>query len=220
MLFAIASVSVSAMAQSAGAGGMHGEIGVGRTSAGQLVAHMHFDQPVVIPRSVFPNITGFATSLVGFENVPLDDPGEDVLMLAANCDISVRLTSADPGAVIYSGLSPLAVGESMVFGPPFFDFHPIFNIPSPAATPGQAFAFRFVLHDAAGVYADSDEFTLAITASCPADFNLSGQVGVQDIFDYLAAYFANSPEADFNRAGGVSVQDIFDYLAAYFQPCP
>jgi hypothetical protein len=43
---------------------------------------------------------------------------------------------------------------------------------------------------------------------------------VQDIFDYLAAYFANSPEADFNRAGGVSVQDIFDYLAAYFQPCP
>ncbi len=54
---------------------------------------------------------------------------------------------------------------------------------------------------------------------CPADFNNSGAVSVQDIFDFLAAYFANVPAADFNNSGAISVQDIFDYLAAYFAGC-
>jgi hypothetical protein len=56
---------------------------------------------------------------------------------------------------------------------------------------------------------------------CPADFNHSGgSPTVQDIFDFLAAYFANDPAADFNGVGGLSVQDIFDFLAAYFTACP
>jgi hypothetical protein len=41
---------------------------------------------------------------------------------------------------------------------------------------------------------------------------------VQDIFDYLNAWFANDPRADFNGAGQ-SVQDIFDYLSAWFAGC-
>jgi hypothetical protein len=56
--------------------------------------------------------------------------------------------------------------------------------------------------------------------TCPADFNNSGMISVQDIFDFLAAYFGNDPAADFNGQGGISVQDIFDYLAAYFTGCP
>lgn len=56
-------------------------------------------------------------------------------------------------------------------------------------------------------------------ARCPADFNRSGQTSVQDIFDFLASYFAADPEADFNRSGMVGVQDIFDFLEAYFTPC-
>jgi len=51
---------------------------------------------------------------------------------------------------------------------------------------------------------------------CPADFNLSGAVTVQDIFDFLTAYFAGNPDADFNHFSGITVQDIFDFLAAYF----
>ena len=56
-------------------------------------------------------------------------------------------------------------------------------------------------------------------AACAADFNQSGTVSVQDIFDFLAAYFSNSPAADVNASGTVSVQDIFDFLAAYFVGC-
>jgi hypothetical protein len=55
---------------------------------------------------------------------------------------------------------------------------------------------------------------------CAADFNCSGAITVQDIFDFLAAYFAGNPLADFNGSGGISVQDIFDFLAAYFAGCP
>lgn len=51
---------------------------------------------------------------------------------------------------------------------------------------------------------------------CPADFNGVGGVTVQDIFDFLAAYFVPDPRADFNGVGGISVQDIFDFLGAYF----
>ena len=51
------------------------------------------------------------------------------------------------------------------------------------------------------------------------DFNNSGTVTVQDLFDYLAAWFAASPSADFNGSGTVTVQDLFDFLAAFFAGC-
>jgi hypothetical protein len=54
---------------------------------------------------------------------------------------------------------------------------------------------------------------------CPGDFNQNGTVSVQDIFDFLAAYFSGNPAADVNNSGGVTVQDIFDFLAFYFTPC-
>ncbi len=68
-----------------------------------------------------------------------------------------------------------------------------------------------------GANAAGGDLTFDFTFTpCPADFNLSGAVSVQDIFDFLAAYFANDPRANFNFFGGITVQDIFDFLAAYF----
>ncbi len=51
---------------------------------------------------------------------------------------------------------------------------------------------------------------------CPQDHNQNGAVTVQDIFDFLADYFAPNLQADYNRSKTVSVQDIFDFLAGYF----
>ena len=54
---------------------------------------------------------------------------------------------------------------------------------------------------------------------CYADFNKSGSVTVQDIFDYLAAWFARNPFAVVGGDGtgaAPTVQSIFDYLAAWF----
>lgn len=48
------------------------------------------------------------------------------------------------------------------------------------------------------------------------DFDAGGSVGVQDLFEFLAAWFANTLDADFNWSGDISVQDLFDFLAAWF----
>lgn len=61
-------------------------------------------------------------------------------------------------------------------------------------------------------------FTFTIQP-CAADFNNSGSATVQDIFDYLNAYFAGSLTADTNNSGDLSVQDLFDFLSLYFQGC-
>ncbi|MCC6320934.1 MAG: hypothetical protein IT438_05790 [Phycisphaerales bacterium] len=60
---------------------------------------------------------------------------------------------------------------------------------------------------------------VAAEALCAGDFNGGDGASVQDIFDFLAAYFAGLGSADVNRSGDVTVQDIFDFLAAYFEGC-
>ncbi len=65
---------------------------------------------------------------------------------------------------------------------------------------------------------DTDSVYVGVNL-CPADFNQSGGVTVQDIFDFLAAFFAGDAAADINFSGEVSVQDVFDFLAAYFAGC-
>ena len=53
---------------------------------------------------------------------------------------------------------------------------------------------------------------------CYADFNHSGSITVQDIFDFLSAWFGESPYAKVGGDGVAppTVQAIFDFLAAWF----
>jgi probable HAF family extracellular repeat protein len=55
--------------------------------------------------------------------------------------------------------------------------------------------------------------------ACPGDFNHSGDVTLQDLLDFLGAYFGGSGSADINHDGGVTVQDVLDYLMEYFAGC-
>ncbi len=55
---------------------------------------------------------------------------------------------------------------------------------------------------------------------CAGDWNANGTVTVQDVFDFLAAYFAQVPSADVTGGGGISTQDLFDFLEAFFTGCP
>lgn len=65
----------------------------------------------------------------------------------------------------------------------------------------------------------SRDFAFNLALGCPADFNGIDGVTVQDVFDYLAAYFASEARADLNHSGDVTVQDLLDFLLAYFTPC-
>ncbi len=67
---------------------------------------------------------------------------------------------------------------------------------------------------------DDDPLAVApVRAWCRADFTTDGVLTVQDIFDFLTAYFQSTPRADLNTSGTLTVQDIFDFLAAYFAGC-
>jgi hypothetical protein len=110
---------------------------------------------------------------------------------------------------------------------PLWRFHTL-ALSSLGLSPTAQVKVRFVADDAGSgsvVEAAIDDFTIETVdcvapPTCPADFNDSGDVSVQDIFDFLSAYFSNAPNADFNNSGGITVQDIFDFLSAYFTGCP
>lgn len=61
--------------------------------------------------------------------------------------------------------------------------------------------------------------TGTIIVLCPADYNRDGAINVQDIFDFLAGWFAGNPAANTNGVNGIGVQDIFDFLALWFAGC-
>jgi hypothetical protein len=83
-------------------------------------------------------------------------------------------------------------------------------------TAPQHFQVRCLVSNACGSVT-SNEATYTI---CPADFNCSGGgLAINDIFDFLSAWFASDPRADFNAANGIGIQDIFDFLAAWFAGC-
>jgi hypothetical protein len=58
-----------------------------------------------------------------------------------------------------------------------------------------------------------------IPSTCRGDFNNDGAATVQDIFDFLGAYFTGNAAADVNGVDGVTIQDIFDFLGFWFTGC-
>jgi hypothetical protein len=85
---------------------------------------------------------------------------------------------------------------------------------------------RVIAEDNAGAVVEAafDDFNIAVSSctpppSCRADFNNSGTLEVQDIFDFINGWFAQATAADFNNSGTLEVQDIFDYLNAWFAGC-
>ena len=59
--------------------------------------------------------------------------------------------------------------------------------------------------------------TATIPLHCKCDWNSSGQLEVQDIFDFLNDWFALN--GDFSGDGVTTTQDIFDFLNCWFANC-
>jgi aminopeptidase N len=77
------------------------------------------------------------------------------------------------------------------------------SLPSGDGTPGGSVMYSFTVQ--AGL--------------CRADIDGDGVLTVQDIFDFLTAWFAGTPQGDFDSSGTLTAVDIFDFLSAWFAGC-
>lgn len=62
-----------------------------------------------------------------------------------------------------------------------------------------------------------DDATRFVAHRCRCDWDNTGTVTLQDIFDYLTSFF--NGDGDFNYSGATSVQDVFDFVTCYFEGC-
>lgn len=89
-----------------------------------------------------------------------------------------------------------------------------FSIPSAKASDNGV--YECVVSNACG----ESRSLAAVLKVCVADFNCSGVAGVQDVFDFLTAWFANDTRADVNGSSSLTVEDVFVFLTAWFAGCP
>jgi len=89
---------------------------------------------------------------------------------------------------------------------------------APAAAPGSVALGLYVPGTPAEIVATGLPVPME-TIPCAADFNGANGLTLQDLFDFLDAYFRNDVRADYNGAGGVDIQDVWDYLGGYFVGC-
>jgi subtilisin-like proprotein convertase family protein len=61
--------------------------------------------------------------------------------------------------------------------------------------------------------------TVTAEFRCLADFNGQDGLTIQDIFDYLNAWFSGDPSADVDGVSGLAVSDIFSFLNRWFGGC-
>ena len=139
------------------------ELVVGRSAAGELKVERHFTQPVVLPGSIFPGISGFATAELAFHSTILDEPDEDFFQLSTAANFRFVLLAKDPGVEVWNdtGSGFMATNATFFIGSAPFDAHPIWNVVN--GTPRNSYSLTLKLRDLNGVYPDSEPFVLSFT---------------------------------------------------------
>lgn len=57
------------------------------------------------------------------------------------------------------------------------------------------------------------------TTCCPCNIDGVNGLEMKDVFDFLSMWLASDPKGDFNHDGVMAVQDIIDFVGAWFQGC-
>ena len=149
------------------------EITMGRNAGGKIQVRVEFVLPLPLPVSIFPGITGFAIGEVGVHSAIFDEPEEDFFQPSLDSDFQLILLDKSPGTECWNdtGTGFLATNETFHIGPPPFDTHPLWNIPSGAPDGPHTLTLR--VRDLTGHHADSDPFEVGFTPDTePGPFQL------------------------------------------------
>ena len=139
---------------------------------------------------VFANFTGTAQVSTDTVMVPVNTPFSIRLQLQTIARVDV--TFADSGTTTafmnFGDTASLATNG------------PAFNVP-----------------DGYTVSSEAARVTDNVYSRCFCDWDHTGVVNSQDLFDFLISFFAGS--ADINYDGFTNSQDFFDFLACFFTAC-
>lgn len=140
---------------------------VGRSGAGEIQIDSDFAQPVKLPPSIFPGISGYATGELGIHSQIQDQPDEDFFQLSTAADFRLVLLAKDPGMEMWNdnGSGYLATNEMFFVGHSPFDTHPVWNLVN--GTPGNSYSLTMKFHDLNGIYPDSAPFTVSFSPPDP-----------------------------------------------------
>lgn len=196
----------------------HGVV-IGQNSEGRLSVHIEAAMPVELHPSTIPGVDGWADTEPGITSAEINEPKEDIFLLDLNCNVQFILVSFDPGVQIVTS-HVWVPGETFDFGPPFFDYHLVFNI-IPGGEIGTTYALRFRLHDTNGVLTDSPEYELLFTpvaahCHCRGDTNHDKEMSAKDVQSFTDCLMeehehfrhADCACADIDADGHVDSTDI------------
>jgi hypothetical protein len=124
--------------------------------------------------------TGFASP-----SLMLSHPSSRIVPVGSTAEFSVPASSGEGYAVHW-----LRDGVPLSDGPRIAGSSTRTLTINPVRTADVA-RYSYIVENACNQV--SNEAVLAVATPCPADFNQSGLVSVQDIFDFLAAYFTGCP---------------------------
>ncbi|GMV26445.1 MAG: hypothetical protein AMXMBFR58_24760 [Phycisphaerae bacterium] len=199
----------------------HDMMYVGQTSTGRLTVYIEDGLlPNMMFQSPFEEFPGWIQTEFGFETIGEDVPDYNLYTISSAADVELVLVATDPGVWVQKDgfAGPLGVSEGYPLGNPFFHVHPIWHITDVEI--GREYAMTFVLHDRNGVYADSAPFTLTFGCTpCPADFDRSAFVDLDDFISFVLAFEAGTDDADFDQSGFVDTDDFDGFITAFEAGC-
>lgn len=181
-----------------------------------------FDRPLGVCNPGVPGSTGVTgyggTLLPPFAGAPWTDLvqiggaqntfGVAGSLIATNVVVTAGVGQSVGGQVVATGEFPAPATPGVYV---LLLTNPIANLLTSIGVPPAVSPTISVVPEVAG--------SIAVIVACIADFNGIDGVSLDDLFNFLAAYFAGDPSADVNGIDGVTLQDLFDFLAAYFAGC-
>lgn len=199
----------------------HDMMYVGQTSTGRLTIYI---DPAIVPnmmyQSIYPEFGGWVQTEFGIETIGGPIPEYNLYPISPLADVRLVLVSGDPGIVLQKDefQGPLLVGESYYLGNPYFHQHPIWNITEPEI--GKIYKLTFILHDLNGVYTDSAPFTITFGCiPCPADFDRSTFVDIEDFIGFVLAFESGEMSADIDQSGFVDTDDFDAFVSVFEAGC-